>query len=142
MNSFLWLSIFWNVDAGTFTFNKVKDQIFIKNLTGFAFLLVIDQFVNMCFGQVTQVPKTYPIFKREIQNNMYGATAYYFSRTLGSWLTFFFYPFLLTACMIWFIGLEEITITVFFGWCLDLLLVCLVASSVGMTIGCIVTESS
>jgi len=42
MNSFLWLSIFWNVDAETFTLNKVKDQIFIKNLTGFAFLLVID----------------------------------------------------------------------------------------------------
>ena len=44
--------------------------------------------------------------------------------------------------MIWFIGLEAITYAVFFGWCLDLLLVCLVASAIGMTIGCIVTESN
>ncbi len=96
----------------------------------------------MTFGQVTQVPQTYPIFKREISNNMYGASSYYFARTLISIMTFFFYPFLLTLCMIWFIGLQVLNFTVFVSWCLDLLLICLVASSIGMTIGCIVPESS
>lgn len=114
----------------------------MKNLSGFAYLLVIDQFVNMVFGQVTQIPRTYPIFKREVSNNMYGATSYYLARTLISIMTFFFYPFLLTLCMIWFLALPVLNFTVFVGWVLDLLLICLVASSIGMTIGCIVPESS
>jgi len=73
---------------------------------------------------------------------MYGATAYYFSRTLIIIMTIIFYPFLLTLFMIWFIGLPVLNVTMFFSWWLDLLLVGLVASSMGMTIGCIVPESS
>lgn len=88
------------------------------------------------------MPQTYPIFKREVSNNMYGPSAYYFARVLISIMTFFFYPFLLTLCMIWFIGLPVLTFFVFVSWCLDLLLILLVASSIGMTIGCIVPESS
>jgi len=53
MNSFLWLSIFWNVDAPTFSLNRQKDEILVKNLAGFSYLIIIDQFVNMVFGQVT-----------------------------------------------------------------------------------------
>ena len=142
MNSLLWLSIYWNVDAPAFTFNRENDEILVKNLAGFSYLMVIDQVVNMLIGQVIQVPQTYPIFKREISNNMYGASSYYFARTVISIMTFFFYPFLLTLCMIWFIGLPVLNFTVFVSWCLDLLLICLVASSIGMTIGCIVPESS
>ncbi len=42
MNSFLWLSIFWNVDEPDFTLNKTKDEILVKNLAGFAYLIIID----------------------------------------------------------------------------------------------------
>ena len=142
MNSLLWLSIYWNVDAPAFTFNRENDEILVKNLAGFSYLMVIDQVVNMLIGQVIQVPQTYPIFKREVSNNMYGASSYYFARTLVSMMNYFFYPFLLTLCMIWFIGLPVLNFTVVVGWCLDLLLLCLVGCAVGLTLGCIFIDGS
>jgi hypothetical protein len=42
MNSFLWLSIFWNVDAPSLTLNRTKDEILVKNLAGFAYLIIVD----------------------------------------------------------------------------------------------------
>jgi hypothetical protein len=42
MNSFLWLSIFWNVDAPSLTLNRTKDEILVKNLAGFSYLIIVD----------------------------------------------------------------------------------------------------
>lgn len=107
---------------------------------GFSFLISIDQFIITFFGQVTQIPQTYAVFKRETSNNMYSATAYYFARQAVSILTFVLYPIICTLCMIWFLGLPVLDTATFFEWFLDLFLISLVGNSLGLTIGCIVPD--
>ena len=107
---------------------------------GFSFLMSVDQFIITFFGQVTQIPQTYAVFKRETSNNMYSPTAYYFSRLVISILTFALYPLICTTCTIWFLGLKVFTLKVFFGWFLDLWLISLVGNSLGLMIGCIVPD--
>lgn len=87
-----------------------------------------------------QIPQVYPVFKREILNNTYSPTSYYLARNAWSIITFFIYPLITTSCMIWFLGLHNFNATVFWSWTLDLFLINLVGSSLGMTGGCIWPE--
>lgn len=96
-----------------------------------------DMFVNMCFGQVVSLPQIYPVYKREISNNMYSPTASYFARCTVASMTFFFYPFLLTLCSIWFYDLQYMGIKGFCEWWGILTLTAFVGSSFGMTLGCV-----
>ena len=112
----------------------------VSNLIGLSYLVVADQFINMSFGQVMTIPLTYPVFKREISNNMYDASAYFLAKLIASILTFFIYPLLCTTFTIWFFGLQVLTFGTFCSWWLDLTLVAFVGSAFGMMLGCIMTD--
>lgn len=88
------------------------------------------------------IPLTYPVFKREIQNNMYDPAAYFFAKLLASILTFFFYPLLCTTFTIWFFGLPVLTFVTYLSWALDLTLVAFTGSAFGMMIGCIISDGT
>lgn len=135
-NSFLWGSIFYKVDGETFGVRKDNQEI-AGNLMGLTFLTTQDMFVNMCFGQVMALPQSYPVYKREIANNMYSITASYYSRVTVATMTFFFYPFLLTTCSIWFYDLQMMGIKGFCQWWGILTITAFVGSSFGMTMGCL-----
>ena len=80
------------------------------NLIGLAFLVVSDQFINSCFGQILQIPQFNPIFKREHANNMYTVHAFYIS-LICQILTFaWIYPAVLTGCSFYAFGLEYSTL--------------------------------
>jgi hypothetical protein len=86
------------------------------------------------------IPLTYPVFKREIANNMYQASAYFLAKLVASILTFFIYPLLCTTFTIWFFGLQVLTFKTFCSWWLDLSLVAFVGSAFGMMLGCLLTD--
>lgn len=109
---------------------------------GLTFLTISDMFINMTFGQVTSLPQIYPVYKREISNNMYNVTASYFARVAVSICTFFFYPFLLTLFSIWFYSLPYMGIKGFCEYWGILTIMAFVGSSFGMTMGCIVPDST
>lgn len=66
---------------------------------------------------------------------MYTPTAWYFSRVVISMCSFFFYPFLLTCCSIWFYGLQVMGLKGFCEWWGIITLLAFVGSSFGMCMG-------
>lgn len=139
-NSLLWGGIFYGTAGQNYGYNKAVNQGITQNIMGLCFLTVQDMFVNMCFGQVVSIPQFYPVFKREVSNNMYGITSYYFSRVCVACLTFFWYPFILTLLSIWFYDLFDTSFVGFCEWWGILTLTAFVGSSFGFTMGCVLPQ--
>merc|ERR1712134_37301 len=74
--------------------------------------------------------------KREVSNNMFSTTAYYWAQMTCSILTFFWYPFLLTCTEIWWFGLRYMSFKGFCEWWGILTLTCFVGSAFGFMMGC------
>jgi hypothetical protein len=112
----------------------------IQNLLGLAFLMSSDAFINTSFGQVMQIPRSYPVFKREVSNNMYKVTPYFLAMNLVSLMSFWFYPVLCTLFTFYAYSLPVHTIQALFGWMGALTLVSFCGSAFGMMWGCILTN--
>ena len=72
-------SIFWKLGGQKMGLDQVKNEEIIKNMTGMAFLVGSDQFINMCFAQIMVIPEYNPIFERERANHMYMIHSYFFA---------------------------------------------------------------
>ena len=53
------------------TYDQTANTTYVANLLGLVFLMIMDQLIETSFGQVMMIPKIYPVFKSEVQNNMY-----------------------------------------------------------------------
>jgi hypothetical protein len=138
MNTFLWASIYYNVDKQQYSLTGGSENKTITwNLMGLCFLMVQDMFINMCMGQVVAIPQTFPVFKREVSNGMFTPTVFYLAESTVQLMTFFWYPFLLTLCSIWFFGLPYMSFKGFCEWWGILTLVCFCGSSFGFMMGCL-----
>lgn len=104
---------------------------------GLTFLTISDMLINMTFGQVMSLPQAYPVYRREVANNMYSPTASYFARISIAMVTFFFYPFLLSLCSVWFYGFPYMGIIGFLEYAGILTMVAFVGSAFGMSMGCL-----
>ncbi len=60
--AFLQASIFWKLGADKFSLDKEANVEITSNLVGLSFLVAQDQFINMVFGQILQIPQYNPIF--------------------------------------------------------------------------------
>ena len=76
------------------------------NFLGLAFMSGIDQFINMSFAQVMQIPLARPIFSREITNGMYSTSAYYLATITASLMSFFLYPIVTAFVSFFFFDFE------------------------------------
>ena len=70
-NGFLYTCLFYRIDATVVTYDQTANTTYVANLLGLVFLMIMDQLIETSFGQVMMIPKIYPVFKREVQNNMY-----------------------------------------------------------------------
>ena len=107
-NATLESAIFWNV--GRYRFDKdtkAENQEAISNYMGLAFLASSDIFQIMAFAQVMQMPQIYPVFMREVTNNMYSASAFYAAAVASIICTFIFYPLTITFASFFWFGLPD-----------------------------------
>jgi hypothetical protein len=49
----------------------------LQNYVGLTFLVSVDCFVTMGMAQILEIPSIYPVFTREISNNMYSTSTFY-----------------------------------------------------------------
>jgi hypothetical protein len=81
------------------------------------------------------IPAVFPIYKREVMNNMYRPWPYFIMRVIMSAFTFLIYPFSITMTIIWFLGIPTLTFSYFIGFWLTMTLIALVGSALGLTVG-------
>ena len=105
------------------------------NFLGLAFLAGLDQFVNMSFAQVIQIPVARPIFSREITNRMYSTSAYYLATVAASLFTFLLYPIVTSLVSFFFFDLEQHSFTDLMIWTTILILMAFAGSFWGFMIG-------
>lgn len=135
MNGFLYLCLYWKINEYEIGADQAANSSYMKNLVGLCFMLVSDQIIEMSFGQIMIIPMVYPVYQREVSNNMYRPTPFFIARVLISALTFLLYPFMLTMTVIWFLGMPLLD---FQSWCVFwgiLSLVAFVGSALGLSIG-------
>lgn len=82
----------------------------------------------------------YPVFKREISNNMYGVSPYFLAVNCCSLLSFWFYPLLVSCFLFFILGLPVIDFFAFFQFWATLTMICCCGSAFGMMWGCILTN--
>lgn len=87
-----------------------------------------------------EVPNIYPVYKRELTNNMYCTTAFFFARSFVSLARYFFYPFFLTSCSIWFFGLRGMDVESFCLWWSILTLTAFYSNAFGLLLGCLMPQ--
>ena len=80
-NGALESAIFWQIGKYRFPVDATpeEDQTAVMNYMGLAFLASSDIFQIMAFAKIMQMPQIYPVFIREVTNNMYSATSFYFA---------------------------------------------------------------
>ena len=94
-----------------------------------------DQFINMSFAQVLQIPLARPIFNREIANKMYSSSAYYLASVTASVVTFFLYPIITSVVSFYFFGFEEHSFADLVAWTSIMSLIAFAGSFWGFMIG-------
>lgn len=109
----------------------------MANLLGLCFLLVCDQLIETSFGQIMIIPNVFPVYKREVSNNMYRPTPFYIARIIASITLFILYPLTVTMTVIWCLGLPVMGFAGWVSfWCI-LMLTAFVGSVLGLAIGAV-----
>ena len=91
--------------------------------------------IETSFGQIMTIPQVFPVYKREVQNNMYSPIPFFAARIILATITFVVYPCMMTMTIIWFLGLPVLGFGGFFSFLLILLLTGFVGCAMGLTIG-------
>jgi len=91
----------------------------------------------MAFAQVIQMPQIYPVFFREVSNNMYSATAFYLAAQVSILTTFIYYPIIITVVSYWNFGLVDTSIHNFFEYLCCMVGMMLAGASIGFAFGTI-----
>jgi hypothetical protein len=133
-NGLLESVIFHNVGQITSVEN---DPTAVLNYIGLAFLASSDIFQIMAFAQVIQMPQIYPVFFREVSNNMYSATAFYLAAQVSILTTFIYYPIIITVVSYWNFGLVDTSIHNFFEYLCCMVGMMLAGASIGFAFGTI-----
>lgn len=84
------------------------------------------------------IPQVFPMFKREVSNDMYKPLPFYIARVLMSIVTYMLYPFAVTMTVVWFLGLPQLGIVSFLSFWGILLLLALIGSAMGLTVGAVI----
>lgn len=134
-NGFLYVTLFWNIDAYEISLDTAANISWLQNLVGFCFFLGSDQIIEMSFGQVMIVPLVFPVYKREVSNHMYKPTPFFFARVLISTMTFVLYPLMVTMTVFWFLGMPVVGLHGWLTFWGILSLTALVGSALGFTLG-------
>jgi len=77
----------------------------------------------------------YPVYKREVMNNMYRPVPFFFAKLITSCLSFLAYPFTVSLTAIWFIGMPEVTFVEYWWFVLPLFLTAAIGLVTGLSIG-------
>ena len=110
------------------------------NMIGLSFTVVMDQFIMMSFAQVMQIPVDYPVFSREIVNQMYSPSAFFLAKQLVSMFTFFFYPFITSLSSFYFLGFPDTSFDKFMHYAVINALAAYCGSQYGFTMGTIFSD--
>ena len=116
---FLISSFFWKIGQYNFdplVHNEIDDQVVIIDYAGLVFLVCVDQFATVAFGQLLMIPNIYPVFTREISNNMYPASAFCSAMQVSSIIGFFMYPLTVGITSFWCLDFYEHTFWTFLNY--------------------------
>jgi len=89
----------------------------------------------MSFSQVVTIPLVYPVYLREVMNNMYSPAPFFFAKLLVASLSFLAYPMTVSLTSIWLIGMPEVTWAEYWWFVLPLFYTAAIALVTGLTIG-------
>jgi len=140
MNAFLQASIFWKLGSDKFSLDKDRDVEIVGNLLGLSFLACQDQFINMLFGQILQIPQYNPIFQREFANRMYTVHSYYLAVCCQSLTCVWFYPVLVTLITFYCFDFEYSAPSNMFTYMGSMTLVALAGSFWGLSVGTMTSD--
>ena len=104
-------------------------------MLGLTFLVATDQFINLCFGNVLQIPNYNPVFKREHSNRMYSVHAYWTSHALVGLSLVWIYPLIISFCSYYCYALENHTFADVMSYCGTLALTSCCGGFFGLAIG-------
>ena len=86
------------------------------------------------------MPEALPVYQREINNRMYGPSAYFWASVLSSVCSNLVYPVLLSSLTFYFLDFDNSSIWAFLSWFGILFYAAFAGICFGQAIGCVVPD--